>query len=58
MIKVKSLQDINDADYLFVSPLVRDMVNTLYLKKGIELVIENDILFHEGKEVAILVQLK
>lgn len=34
------------------------MVDTLYLKKGIELVIENDILFHEGKEVAILVQLK
>lgn len=58
MLKVKSLQDIADADYLFVSPLARDMVNTIYFKKGIELTIEDEILFHEDKEVAILMQLK
>lgn len=58
MLKVKSLQDIADADYLFVSPIVRDMVNTIYFKKGIELTIEDEILFHDNTEVAILMQLK
>lgn len=60
MIKVKTLQDIEKEDYLFISKQARELIEKRYFKNNKELLIDEDssILVDKERPVAVLVPLR
>lgn len=60
MIKVKTLQDIEKEDYLFVSKQARKLIEKRYFKNNKELLIDENssILVDKERPVAVLVPLR